>query len=321
MMPKLIGIAGGSGAGRGASPASSRLAAGAALTPVRLVVVSLLTAGFVPALIHLIDTGRTNEYAGHAMFVPLFSLMLSWMDRDCLRRAAGRGEDRGVLVMAIGAGLVGVGYRTGSSVVESLAVATTVAGVIIWLYGTACLRAAAFPVGFLVLMTPPPHFAVAMVTQQLQVFAATFAAGILRIAGIQVYQAGTLIELPKMILEVAEACNGLRFLLALLVLTAAFAQITQRALGQKALLIAMAPPIAVLANVLRVAVIGLGVQYWGPEAASGAIHHWMGKAVWVMTIIPLVGFGIWLAREPSDLLRAARQVPRERAGIQVGPDR
>jgi exosortase len=102
-----------------------------------------------------------------------------------------------------------------------------------------------------------------------------------------------------MTLQVAEACNGLRFLMALLVLTAAFAQITQRTVADKAALVVAAIPIAIVANAMRVAAIVVGVQYVGPEAASGTIHNWIGKGMWGLTLVPLIGLGFLLARRSS----------------------
>src|SRR5438132_741375 len=78
----------------------------------------------------------------------------------------------------------------------------------------------------------------AAVTLKVQLFAAAFAVGMLRLLDLPVYQRGVVIELPAMTLQVAEACNGLRFLMALLVLTAAFAQVTQRSVPRKIALVA-----------------------------------------------------------------------------------
>jgi hypothetical protein len=38
------------------------------------------------------------------------------------------------------------------------------------------------------------------------------------------------------------------------------------------------------------------VYYVGPEAASGTIHHMIGKSVWALTLIPLIVLGLVLAR-------------------------
>jgi hypothetical protein len=42
--------------------------------------------------------------------------------------------------------------------------------------------------------------------------------------------------------------------------------------------------------------ITLGVQYIGPQAASGFIHNYIGKGVWALTILALVAIGVVLRR-------------------------
>jgi exosortase len=180
--------------------------------------------------------------------------------------------------------------------VKGLSVAVVIAGLVTWTFGVTCLRAAAFPVGFLFMMAPLPQAVVAAVTLKVQLFAAAFAAAAVRLLNVPVHQTGVVIELPSSTLQVAEECNGLRFLMALLVLTAAVAQVTQRSIPRRVLLVASAIPIAIFANAARVAAIVLGVYYVGPEAASGTIHHMIGKSVWVLTLIPLIVLGLVLAR-------------------------
>jgi exosortase len=251
---------------------------------------------WAPTLGQMIHAWRADSYAGHGPFVPLFSALVAWIERDRLRAAAASGHPAGLVLVAAGVAALGLGHLAGSLLLQGFSLVAAVAGVVAWRFGWACLRAAAFPVVFLVLMVPLPRAVVEVVTLELQLFAAGFAAGALRLLGIPVYQTGIVIELPALTLKVAEVCNGLRFLLALLVLTVAFAQVTQRTLGRKIVLTAAAIPIAILANATRVAVIGLAVQLVGPQAASGAIHHAIGKVVWVLTLVPLVVFGILLAR-------------------------
>jgi exosortase len=265
----------------------------------RVVVIGVLAALCAPAQVRMAEVWWTDTYAGHGMFVPLFSAMVAWFERERLRQLADGGDRAGLIAIAIGIGGLGLGYVGQNLLLQGLSLVVIVGGVVLWMFGATVLRAALFPVGFLALMVPLPRTIVDPTTLEVQLFAAGFAAGALRLLDVPVYQTGVMIELPRMSLQVAEACNGLRFLAALVVLTAAFAQVTQRTVGRKALLIALAPPVAILANAVRVAVIALGVHYWGPQAASGVIHHSIGKAVWAMTIIPLVGFGLWLARGPE----------------------
>jgi exosortase len=263
---------------------------------IKAIVVAAVAVAFVPGLWRLADAGRTNEYAGHAMFVPLFSLLIAWADRDRLRGTAGSGHLAGAAILAAGLALALVGYGWHSDVVQALALAAAAAGAVLWLFGAACLRAAAFPVAFLVMMAPLPRPVVAAVTLELQMFAAGFAAAALRVVGIPVYHWGAHLELATMTLQVAEICNGLRFLLAILVLTAAFGQITLPSWRRKVALVVAAIPIAIVANALRVAAIAIGVHYIGPDAASGTVHNWIGKGVWALTLLPLISLGVVLAR-------------------------
>lgn len=263
---------------------------------IRVGIALVLAVLYVPAMAEMFHVWQTDTYAGHGMFVPLFSALVAWTDRERLRAAVGRGHPAGIALILAGVGLLALGALGGSLLVKGLSVAVVVAGLVMWSFGTDCLRAAAFPVGFLVLMAPLPRPVVDALTLDLQLFAAGFAAAALRLLDIPVYQTGVTIELPALTLQVAEVCNGLRFLLALLVLTAAFAQVTQRSIPRKVALVASAIPIAIFANATRVAAIGLGVHFIGPEAASGTIHNWIGKGVWGLTLIPLILLGLLLAR-------------------------
>ncbi len=258
--------------------------------------VLVLTGIYAPALVDLARVWRTDTYAVHGMFAPLFSAFLFWSDREHLRAIPRERNRAGLLVILIGLGLLVLGRSKGSLAVDALSVVVAVAGGVLWGFGARWLRQAWFPVAFLVFMVPLPRVVVDAFSRDLQVFAATFAAAAVGVAGIPVYQHGVMIELPNMNLEIAEICNGLRFMMALLVLTVAFAQVSQRSRLKKLVLVASAVPIAVLANAARVTAVAFLVHYWGPQAASGIIHHSIGKVVWLMTLVPLVGLGLALRR-------------------------
>ena len=251
---------------------------------------------YAPVLTEMARIWWTHPYAGHGMFVPLFSAFLLWVDRDRLRAVTGQRDPTGMLVILLGLGVLWLGGWAESLLVQGLSVVVAVAGVVLWGFGARCLRRAAFPVGFLLFMVPLPQLVVDAVTLDLQLFAAGFAGGALGLLDIPFYQTGVFIELPTITLDVAEVCNGLRFLMALLVLTLAFAQVSQRSLPRKLVLVASAIPIAILANAVRVATIAAAVHYIGPQVARGVIHHSIGKAVWALTLIPLVALGLILRR-------------------------
>jgi exosortase len=260
-------------------------------------------AAIAPALVH---AARTDEYAGHTAFVPAYAAFLLWMDRDRLRAVPRRAEPLGALVSLLALALFAAGRSAESLTLQVLAVAAAMAGAVLCALGPHVLRAAAFPLGLLVLMSPLPRSFVAAVSEPIQEVAARFAAGALGLLGVPHHRSGIVIDLPRLRLVVMEGCNGLRFLMALLTLTAAFAHVTQRTTVAKVILIAAAVPVAVLANDVRVAVLALAGHYVGPQAAAGLTHHSIGKGVWALALVPLVLLGLFLRRRD----RYSRAMPR-----------
>jgi exosortase len=260
------------------------------------VVVLGLAALYVPVMLRMANVWWYDSYAGHGMFVPLFSAHFLWVDRHRVRAALGPREPLGLFVIVAGLLVLGLGRWESSLLVQGLSFVATLTGVVLWLAGTRALRAVAFPLAFLCLMVPLPRAFVAATTLHLQLFAARFAGHVLSLLDVPFMQRGVVIELPAMTLEVAEVCNGLRFLSALVVLTLAFAYVTQRTVARRAVLTLMAVPVAIVANAVRVTGIALGVQYIGPQAASGVIHNYIGKSVWAVTILTLVIIGVMLRR-------------------------
>jgi exosortase len=249
---------------------------------------------YAPVFADLARSWWNDQYAGHGMFVPAFSAFLAWSDRDRLRAAAGQPSRAGIPVILAALAILATGRWSGSLLLAAASVAVAVAGVVLWTLGRRCLRVAAFPVAFLVFMAPLPDAIVDSVTLHLQLFAARVAGTVLEMLDVPFFQSGVDIVLPLISLRVAEVCNGLRFLMALLVLTLAFAYVTQRSPARMAVLVASAIPIAILANAARVTAIAVAVQYVGPEAASGTLHNAIGKAMWALTLLPLAGIGLLL---------------------------
>lgn len=264
----------------------------------RLLLVLPLAAFYVPVFADLGRAWARDQYAGHGMFVPPLGVVLAFHAWHRARAAAGGGDRAGLAVLGVALGLLFVGRSLESFLLQSLSASLAVAGAILWAAGWQCLRSLTFPVAFLALMAPPPSLLVAAVTRELQLFATRVAGVALDLVGVPFYQSGVVIVLPTMTLQVGEVCNGLRFLMALLVLTTAASYVTLDNPWRRAVLIASVIPIAILANAARVAAIAVAVQYVGPQAVTGELHHWIGKSVWVLTLVPLVGIGFWLRRRP-----------------------
>jgi len=90
---------------------------------------------------------------------------------------------------------------------------------------------------------------------------------------------------------VAGACSGLRSLLAMTALTAAYAYFTQRTLLRKWILFAFSIPIAIAFNLIRVSTIGLVAEAFGERFAVSLYHDYAGYVFFAVGILLMVAIG------------------------------
>lgn len=103
-----------------------------------------------------------------------------------------------------------------------------------------------------------------------------------------------MITLANTSLEVAEACSGIRSLMALLALGVVFAHMAGKTLWHKALLIVSCLPIAIVVNALRVSATGVLAHYYGIAVAEGFFHEFSGFVMFGMAFILLFALNLGL---------------------------
>ncbi|NBQ15537.1 MAG: hypothetical protein EBU31_13250, partial [Proteobacteria bacterium] len=111
-------------------------------------------------------------------------------------------------------------------------------------------------------------------------------------------------------LNVAEACSGMRMLVAFMALGVAMAYVSLPTLWQRVALVLMGIPIAVFVNVLRVASLGLLSMLDG-EFAAGEFHHFIGL-VWLVPAFLLYLFALWVLTNMVVQQPSPTEVPNAR---------
>jgi exosortase len=112
-----------------------------------------------------------------------------------------------------------------------------------------------------------------------------------------VLREGNILHLPRMPLFVAEACSGLRSLMALGTLGILFAYFFRKSWAERIVLIASTIPIAIIVNSFRVALTAV-LSHYKPELAKGAMHTTEGFITFAMAFAlllaeaTLISFGI-----------------------------
>ena len=252
----------------------------------------------VPGLLALARIWSTVDYYAHGFLVPAVSWWALHRDRDRWSGIPPRGDRRGVATLVLAllgyvAGLAaGLPWLIGLSLVAALAAAVLVAA------GAAVLRAVAFPVGFLIFMSPLPEPVLGPVIRELQVLVSEVASGLLAVAGLPVERAGNVLVLPTgEELFVAEACSGVTSLITLMPLGVLLAYFTQKRLSARLLLVSAVVPLALFFNLVRVmGTVWLSLRIGAERATSGLLHEGYGLAVYVVGCLALLGVGRALER-------------------------
>jgi exosortase len=252
---------------------------------------------FAPTAVALARIYTSVEYYSHGFLVPVAAGAIAF---GIAKRthAPVRPDRRGGLVLAAGLALLAVGAALGSPFWQGLALVAAIAGAVLGLRGPAWLRALAFPIAFLLFAVPIPTEWLAPVVVRLLLFVSSGATQLLQAAGVPVLREGNVMILPGGgSLFVAEACSGLTSLVTLLPIAALIAYLSPIAPRAKWLLVLLAVPIAMGANLVRVIATTLGALRWGVERAAGEPTH------------ELLGLGVY-AIACAALLLVARMLPR-----------
>lgn len=254
-----------------------------------LVFVALLGVLYGAILRDLLWQWWDDANYSHGFLVPLFSGLLIWQHRGELGALALRGSWVGFPVLLAGLGALILGDVGAENFLTRSSLIVILAGLVLLHLGPAVFRALAFPLAFLLFMVPLPATLFYAVTFPLQRLAAQNAAWGLGLLGVPVLLDGNIIHLSHLSLGVAEACSGVRSLISLLALGAAWAYLAVPGVWGKLVLVAATVPITIAANTGRVVATGLVGEWAGIEYAQGFYHSFSGWAIFVLAFVGLLG--------------------------------
>lgn len=237
-----------------------------------------------PALRDLFALWTTVPYYSYGLLVPLWSAWLAAGARSRVAAVPVRRDLTGLILVVAGLAALAFASAHGSLTTAVLSLPVVLTGLGRFALGREAFRPLAFPVAFLALMTPLPPSAIPALSLHLQHLAAWFTGGVLTAVGIPFVRDGVFVHLQAVTVHVSEACNGLRFLLAMTVLGVAFGWATGRGPACRTVVLGAAVGAAIAANLARVAGTTILVQFWGPAASTGLFHQVFGKTIYLAAL-------------------------------------
>ncbi|MDR1424001.1 MAG: exosortase A [Azoarcus sp.] len=171
--------------------------------------------------------------------------------------------------------------------------------------GRSLARALLFPLLFLFFALPVGEF----MLPSLMAVTADFVVATLRFTGIPVYQEGLHFVIPGGSWSVVEACSGIRYLIASLMLGALYAWLNYATLRKRLVFMTVAFAMPLLANWVRAYLIVLLGHFSSNRLATGVDHLIYG---WVFFGIVIV-LMFWAGRRWADSPAALRRPPADAA--------
>ncbi|HWZ81697.1 MAG TPA: exosortase/archaeosortase family protein [Terriglobales bacterium] len=238
---------------------------------------------------------RDEAYTHILLIVPL-SCALLYLERNLVSPIeTNLGWGSAWLVTALM--IAGFARWTPLELSEDVRLSLSMLALVLWWIGSFILcfgrrrfQSLLFPLCFLLWIVPLPAIALDEVVYFLQQQSA-FAARIMFMAtGIPAIQDGVMLSIPNLDIEVARECSSIRSSMLLVITTTVLAHLFLRSWWRKALLIAVAIPMAAIKNGFRIFVITeLGTRV-DPRFFDGNLHHrggilFLGAALITMSLL------------------------------------
>ncbi len=261
---------------------------------------------------NLLVAWSKEEYS-HGYLIPL--VFAVWALRLLQQAPVASSPSAGaVFLLFAGIVLKFTGEVIANNWLSQISAVVSLVGLLGVFWGWAALKRIAAPLFFLLFAIPLPATVLPSLTAGMQLASSDLGVLGLQILGFSVFQEGNIIDLGVHKLQVAEACSGLRYLFPLMSLGYLVAFHAYKSAWRRAVLFLSTLPIAVLVNGLRIALMGMAVNWIGPKSIEGDLHEFEGFVVFAFCLGGLVLVKWGLDRlgkkepsgEPEDFLPSAK---------------
>jgi exosortase len=193
-----------------------------------------------------------DEEYSHIFLVPLVAVWMVWVRRMRFRYCRTTGTILGAVVAALGWAVSTYGFRHGHQSLWHGGAVMVVVGCILSVLGKQALFRFLPAVAVLVFIVPVPGMIRQQIAIPLQTWTAQISEVILEVAGIPVERSVNQLTVNGKPVEIAEACNGLRMVWPLILMSYAFSFGLPLRNSVRFVLLLASPLSAIFCNVVRI---------------------------------------------------------------------
>ena len=261
---------------------------------------------FARPLLMLISYVAGSQLHSYILLVPLVSAYLLYLRRDKLPKNQSTDLPLALVSLTAGLGLLAFTHSLDSAgpvpansdriVLLTLSFLCCLAAGGFFFFGRDWMRAAAFPLAYLIFMVPMPDATADALEMASKSAAAEVANVFFQLSGTPFLRAGPVFQLPNITIEVAKECSGIRSSWVLFMTSILAANLFLKTPWRRFALVAFVIPLGILRNGFRILVIGLLCVNVGPQMIHSIIHRRGGPVFFVLSLVPLFLMLWWLRR-------------------------
>jgi exosortase len=246
----------------------------------------------------MINQWETNPNYGHGWLIPVACGYMIFKKREVFK-ADYKSVPRDLWLVLVGIFFFFIGIRTEFYQIVLFSLIVLVLGLVNFYKGKKAFREMLFPVGYFIFGIPAPYYLESF-TVPLKSMATVVSVGFMQTVGLTVARQGNIIYLPNYTLEVADACSGLKSLMMVTAVGALYAYLTQPTIKRKWVLFLASIPIAVIANIARIIMVGILASIFGEKLAFDFVHDSSGIFVFIVAGVCLALTGVlieWIVKK------------------------
>ncbi|MEW6003623.1 MAG: exosortase A [Nitrospirota bacterium] len=260
---------------------------------IQLIVTVLLVCGLYYSVIPpMVRQWYEDPNYSHGFIVPFIAAYFLYKKYDTLKKVSVSPNNSGLSVIIFSLLMLTIANLGTEYFTLRASLIFLLAGLVLYLFGKEVFKLTLLPLFYLFFMVPLPYIVYDSIAFPLKLFVAKYSVLTLQEIGIDVWREGNIIIFSDTMLEVADACSGIRSLMSLLALGVAYAFVSHTSNIKKLVIILSAIPLSIFANGLRVIVTGILTQYWGVRAAHGFFHEFSGLSVFGLAFGLLLLLGV-----------------------------
>jgi exosortase len=252
----------------------------------------------------LYGPGHRNDYYDHIQVIPFISAALFYWGKNSIFADVRYLPRFGIPLLAGGlclyvVGLTGLLPLNLDILISWMAFSAlfTFIGAFVFLFGIVSFRKARFPLLFLAFMIPVPHVILEHFVYALQISSTEVTDLLFNFLNVPYYREGFFFHFPRVAIEVAKECSGIRSSLALVVTGVLAGHLFLDRGWKKVLLVLSIFPITVLKNGIRIVTLTLLANYIDIRFLTKSWLHHSGGFVFYIPGLVLLGLEIWALRK------------------------